>query len=730
MLRRLAQILTAVALMAAMPAAGQSFAPPTLRIPYVHHVPVLADFVHVQQDSQAHAAGMAVVDRLVQRTPTDGAPVSERTRVYIGYDIDNVYAAFVCFDGTPSAVRGQLGARERLAEDDDTVALHLDTYGDRKHAYAFQVSAAGVQRDGIWTESAAAWDFSFDTIWQAESRRTRDGYVVLMTIPFSSLRFPVRAEQSWGLFVFREIPRKGELAFWPAYSPRVAGRLPQAAIAVGMQGIVSGRSVQLTPYMTAEAVTETPAAADVGRPDAGLDAKWVVRNSYVIDATINPDFSQVESDEPQVTVNERFERAFPERRPFFLENASYFRTPMQLLFTRRVVDPTIGIRVTGKHGPYGVASLVVDDGAPGGDRTQRALVAAVRATRNVGREGVVGTFVSSREQGASANRIAGVDGRFALGSNWTGGWQAVTTATTVSQRVTAAGPAFTASLTRLGRSLTYAVEWHDRGAGFRADAGYVPRVDIRSLDQTAAYRFRPAGGRLVAWGPELSVAHVWDRRGGLLDSAVTSRVTFEWTGPVKLMLFHTRAAQRLRPKEVAAVAKTLETDADRNGIELTFAGFRHLVWSAALSGGAVVNLRPLVGRTPEPSQDLEAAVTASARIARGVTVDATFLSRRIADRESGASVLQNHVWRLKAGWQFTPQLGVRTIVQRDILSTNAALTTLWPYRDGIADILVTYLAAPGRALFVGATRHAASQAPHPHSRAWQLFAKMSYAFQL
>jgi hypothetical protein len=102
---------------------------------------------------------MARVERLVQRAPVDGAPVSERTTVCIGYDADHLYVAFVCFDRTPAAIRGQLVGRERIPDDDDAVAWQLDTVGDGQNAYTFQVSAAGMQRDGTWSESAATWDF-------------------------------------------------------------------------------------------------------------------------------------------------------------------------------------------------------------------------------------------------------------------------------------------------------------------------------------------------------------------------------------------------------------------------------------------------------------------------------------------------------------------------------------------------------------------------------------------
>lgn len=197
-----------------------------------------------------------------------------------------------------------------------------------------------------------------------------------------------------------------------------------------------------------------------------------------------------------------------------------------------------------------------------------------------------------------------------------------------------------------------------------------------------------------------------------------------------LALFHTLAQQRLRPTEIAAVSEPHDTDADRTGIELTFSGLERLVWSAAVSGGAAVNLQPVARGNPDPADDLEGSVTASARIARGLTIDATFLGRRVSEPASAASILQNHIWRLKATYQFTPELGIRTIVQRETLTTNAALTTLWPYTDATTDVLVTYMTAPGRALFIGASRYNDRRTPQPSSRGWQLFAKLSYAFQL
>ena len=706
-----------------------------LSLPHVHHTPVLADFVRVQAEPGAHAAGMLLVDRLVQRLPDDGAPVSERTQVYVGYDEDHVYAAFVCFDETPSAVRGQLAGRERIQDDDDAVAIQLDTFGDRKHAYTFQVNAAGVQRDGIWSESAGSWDFSFDAIWQAESVRTPLGYVVLVAIPFNSLRFPPRDEQRWGLFLMREIPRKGELSFWPAFSTRVAGRLTQAATARGIRSVSAPRSVQLTPYATTHAL-RGGARKDSGfrRPEAGLDGKWVVRNSYVVDATVNPDFSQIESDEPQVVVNERFEKLFPEKRLFFLENASYFRTPIPLLFTRRVVDPQIGARLTGKQGPYSLAALVVDDESPGGSSsTTRAALLAARGMRNVGRDGSIGVFVSSRNQDRRVNRLAGIDGRFAIGTRWTGAWQAVASATHTGGRLVGAGPAYAASLRRAGRSLTYAADWNDRSDGFRADAGFIPRTSFRSVDQTLSYRFRPAGRWLVAWGPDLTSAYVWDRGGRRLDAALTPRLAFEWTGPMVLTLTRASARERLRPGETDAIAGDVETSANRSSVDLVFNRFRRIVGSASLSRGDGTNLRPLPGLPPAPANAAEATATISGRPTHGLTIDATYLARSLTDPGAASDVLANRIWRLKSTYQLTQELGARLIVQHDSLRTNDRLTPLVPYSELTGDFLVTYLVAPGRALFVGINRFRrddAGQGAPVRGAQWQFFTKLSYTFLL
>ena len=168
------------------------------------------------------ALQMTRVEGFTARLPQDGLPLSEKTEAYIGYDDSAIHAVFVCFDRNPGLVAAHLSSRDRIAGADDSVAFQIDTFRDLAHAYGFQVNPLGVQTDGIYTEGKG-WDLSFDTVWKSEGQRTDEGYVVMVSIPFKSLRFPAGESKTFGLFLYRGIPRTNEEAFWPEYTQRISG---------------------------------------------------------------------------------------------------------------------------------------------------------------------------------------------------------------------------------------------------------------------------------------------------------------------------------------------------------------------------------------------------------------------------------------------------------------------------------------------------------------------------
>ena len=353
---------------------------PTIRIPRIEVAPTLSDFSDMEPNAR-FAGKMLKVTGFIVRDPADGAQPTQNTEVYLGYDQHNLYAVFVCWDTEPGKIRARMTRREDIFSD-DSAEIMIDTFHDARRAYAFAVNPYGIQWDALWTEGSIGtgtsgdyygFDSSFDTVWRSDGRLTDHGYLALIAIPFKSLRFPNTDEQSWGIILNRSIPRTNETIFWPRISNRIQGRFNQAATATGLEHISPARNVQLIPYGLFRSFRDIDQRdpnhplfeSRTFKPDVGLDGKFILHRRFVLDATVNPDFSQVESDQPQITVNQRFEVFFPEKRPFFLENSNFFTTPINLVFTRRIGHPEFGLRLTGKSGPWAVGVLASDDRAPG-----------------------------------------------------------------------------------------------------------------------------------------------------------------------------------------------------------------------------------------------------------------------------------------------------------------------------------------------------------------------------
>jgi hypothetical protein len=584
------------------PAPKPEIAPPALTIPRLSRPPVLEDFLSMKPQGET-ALRMAKVTGFVQRNPHDGEKVSEETAAYLGYDQKNLYVVFVCFDD-PKRVRARMSRREDIY-DDDNVEVMLDTFHDRRRAYAFQTTPLGVQWDAMWSEAtreevAGNFDTSFDTVWDSKGKVTSRGFVVWMAIPFKSLRFPSTKEQQWGIILYRGIVRKNEDAFWPQVSYKAAGRLGQAATLYGLEGISPGRSIDLIPY----GIMRGFRALDqrdpynpyfqnaVAQGQAGMDAKFVIHDHFVVDMTANPDFSQVESEDPQITVNQRFEVYFPEKRPFFLENEDYFRTPLDLFFTRNIQDPSAGIRLTGKDGPYSVGLMATDDRGPGlavpdycpatspvcSDSLSgvRSYFTIARVSRDIFKQSSLGAVYTDWECPTTGefNRVGGIDTRLKFNSNWSLDGQAVESSSNLLGRNTGnlettceynlypfssgnagnnnyyAGPADKLDLKRDGLHFTYEGIYDDISPGFVTVPGFVNRVDIRELYQVAGYRFRPKKGWIVDWGPSLNQRYVFDHEGNRLDTDYEPYLAIQGRGQTYIYLFpYEELRERLRPQD-------------------------------------------------------------------------------------------------------------------------------------------------------------------------------------
>jgi len=761
----LAVLVSVPALPAAAPNLGGSRS--SLIITRVVRPPTMDDFLGMKPNGEMEGQ-LAKVEGLIQKEPSDGSASSQDADVYLGYDDKNLYIIFVAFDVEPEKVRARMVPREDIGGD-DFVQVLLDTFNDKRRAYSFMANPFGVQRDALFTDTGGGggcegdFDFAFDTVWHSKGRVTDQGYLIWMSIPFKSLRFPSTAQQTWGLLLYRNIPRVNEESFWPHCSSRIQGRLNQAATLRGLENISPGRNIQLIPYTAFRSFrsidtrdeTQPEFVRDRSDADGGLDAKFVLKDSLVVDLAVNPDFSQVESDEPQVTVNQRFEVFFPEKRPFFLENASFFETPINLLFTRRIADPRVGVRLTGKVGPYALGAFVIDDESPGKSvletdplHGKRAWFSTVRVNRDLGAQSTLGFIYTDREFEESYSRVGGVDGRFRLPGNWAIAFQGVTSATRdAEENERIAGPAYNVELSRTGRQFSYQLEYEDISPGFRTGSGFVRRTDIRGVEQSMSYRFRPEGKFLISWGPEFNTEAVFDHCGRWLDLTQDSQISWEFTGRTNVGFFYNWDGERLRPADFEVLAENKDFERNRKGFFFETSYIPQVTVDMMYSWGTRINFVPPEGEEPVLADLTSSEVELTLRPLRAFRIDNTYILSRLRDRETGASIFNNHIVRSKWNYQFSREVSLRVILQYNSVLANPGFSGFQTAKNFNADFLLTYLLYPGTALYVGYNGNAQNLDPglalvnppddldfvRPRNRyindAKQFFVKLSYLFR-
>lgn len=742
-----------------LPAEGQrgyrgEHGPNTLFVPRIDHPPRLEDFESMRPPLEVRRQ-FAVVEDFTQRIPSDGEPARHPTRVYLGYDDDHLYAVFLAFDDQPEAIRARLSRREDI-DSDDQVRITLDPFRAQQRGYEFAVNPRGIQRDGLWTEGGDGTDLSYDTLWHSEGRLTERGYVVSIAIPFRSLRFPREEIQTWGIVLARRVSRgQSEESYWPPVSNRVEGVLNQAGAITGLHDVSPGRNLRFIPYGTFRSFQALERGlpggpdfvSDPADPAGGLDAKMVIADSMVVDATFNPDFSQVESDRPQNTVNRRFEVFFPEKRPFFLENANYFQTPINLLFTRRIADPQIGVRTTGKIGRWAVGALAIDDRAPGlrldpgdVDHGERARVGTLRIARDVGEQNRIGAIWVDRDFAGGRNRVAGVDGRFKFDDNWIAEFQAVTTRTTDVDGSARSGPGYHLALGHTGRSLTYRAIYTDLDENFRAETGFVPRVGIRRLEQRFHYRIWTEGEVLQRWGPNAWFDVTWGRDGAVLDVTYNPWIGFRLPGRTDTGLFVVGHRTRLQPIDYPALQTDRVFDHRVVGFWLNTRFLRWLEINTWNQIGTRLNFVPATGGTPEVGPGREGQVELAVRPDDRARVGVGWLYSAVDEPVGDRRAFRSDIFRTRVDYQISRELSLRAIAQYEVVAADSRFTSLAADRNLNVDLLATYLINPWTSIFVGYNHNARNLELltdsgvrtlrrtggqlHPDAR--QLFMKVSY----
>jgi hypothetical protein len=704
---------------AAKPTQNSPTLPPADRnVPLVAEALRLADFAGMEprteiKDKLLHIAGF------IQNSPKDGAAATESTEVWLAHTKTALYIVFVCHDKTTDQIRGHLARRENIMSD-DYVSVILDPFHDHRRGIMFAVNPVGVQADAAWAENSGP-DFSYDLVWDSEAHVTANGWIALMAIPFRSLRFPPGVPK-WGAVFYRSIPRNSETDFWPRVAANVSGVLSQEATLTGIEGVTRSHNLQLNPYVLGQS-EHTLNTIDPLNPffssrtiegTAGGEVKAILKDSIVFDATINPDFSDVESDQPQFTVNQRYPVYFPELRPFFLENANYFSTPIQLVYTRNIVHPEYGIRVTGKMGRTNIGLFAIDDREPGetvaaGDPfyKKRALFAVGRVSRDMGKSSSIGLMYTDEEFGQGWNRIGGADFTWRANDHWTLLGQSVAsstkgTADSGNPPTYAAGPASYFEVVRSGHSFNLDTVNKDYSSNFQSQVGFIPTTNIRSDQTHSTYQWYPKKPKVIqSWGVETNQNVAFDHQGNRIYHYSSFDPFLLMARNFVLAPIGGSNSDTVGPQNGYLFTKDHNFTENFGGFVVRGAPFTQLNFSLVAIRGGNVNYNPVAGKVPSLMNQQTAQLLFTLQPIKQLTADQTYLLDRDHSVADGALVYESQVFRTKINYQFTRAISARVIAEYDSTLANPLETSLLRTKQIQTQALFTWLPHPGTAVYIG-----------------------------
>jgi len=686
-------------------------------------VPLIAEGLRLS-DFPAMAPRPELKDKLLhlsgftQQTPSDGQPATESTEVWLGYTKTAFYAVFICHDRKAGEIRGHLARRENILTD-DFVSILLDPFQDRRRGILFSVNPAGVQADAAWTENNNP-DYSYDQVWDSDGKVTPDGWMALMAIPFRSLRFR-SGTSDWGVVLGRNLPRNSEVDYWPRVAANVSGTLSQEEALEGIEGVTGSHNVQINPYVLAQNERSLESLDPLDpyvssrhlEGTAGGEIKAILKDRIVFDATINPDFSDIESDQPQFTVNQRYAVYFPELRPFFLENANYFTTPIHLVYTRNIVHPEYGARITGKIHQTNIGLFVTDDRAPGetvpaGDplSNKRALFAVGRVSQDLGKGSSIGAIYTDEEFCRGWNRIGGVDFTWRASDHWTTMGQAVESSTKSPAepgvpQTYSAGPASYLEVTRAGHAFNLDSIFKDYSTGFQSLVGFIQTTDIYYNQTHTTYQWFPKHSAIQSYGLEFNQQMAFDHQGNRVYRYTSADPFLLLPRNIVFAPIVGMSSDTLGPQNYSVLTENRNFEENYGGLVFRGAPLPQLSFSINGFYGGNVNFNPVAGLSPSLLHaDLSQALITFQPI-RQLTADNTYLLDRDRLATNGAFVYETQTFRTKVNFQFTRAFSARVIVEYDSTLANPAETSLLRTKQVGTEALLTWLPHPGTAIYVG-----------------------------
>ncbi len=441
--------------------------------------------------------------------PDYGKDGTQRTEAYLTYDAENFYFAYRCYDTEPSKIKASISKRDSASQD-DIVGLILDTANDQQSGFTFMLNPLGIQMDGIMNVQGNV-DDSFDMVWFSKGVIDDQGWAVEARVPLRSLRFPNKKTLTMRALFFRFFTRTSEQVCYPPLDPNNSALLDQAQ-RFEVSGLKYHRVMEIIPAATYRSFSEASGGQMVSteRTRAGdvpsVTGKFGLTSDLTLDGAYKPDFSQVEADAGQVDINLRYANYYQEKRPFFLEGQDLWQfggmmedAPLQsLVYTRTIVNPGYGFRLTGKVTPKDtLAAIYARDRLPGDIVDENPDFTIARYRHTIQNDGYIGGFYTGREAGSVFNRVGGLDGRFRLAQpsilsfHLFGSWTRNPGETEGSVTDLRKAHAFGINYNYQTRKLMLDLGYQDISRDFQVDTGFLTRTGVRRFAAFAMYQIYP-----------------------------------------------------------------------------------------------------------------------------------------------------------------------------------------------------------------------------------------------
>jgi hypothetical protein len=682
--------------------------------------------------------GAARAELLFQVQPGDNAAPSERTELFLAADREHLYVAFRCLDSNPAAIRAPVSRRDAVYGD-DYVALYLDTYDDRRRSYVFYFNPLGIQADAVitggtlQTTGGEVADLTWDGILASKGLVAKDSYVVEAAIPFKSLRFRAGKGRRWGMHIQRWIARKAERVYWQPISRDRSELLAQMGTLSGLDDVDAGRTLDLIPTLTGtisgerERDPHSPGSArlnHVNRLEPGLTLTYTLTPNLTLSAAVNPDFSQIEADTPQVDVNQRFPLFFPERRPFFLEGDELFRSAGLLTFvnTRQIVDPVWGLKLTGKVGKNSVGFLSASDRAPGlrvapthPDFGEKAAFNVLRYGRDVLRDSRIGFFLADRRFAGTRNTVFAADGQLRFREVNTVGFQLARSSTRSADGGTRPGSATYGWYEHRGRHWRLFFNDLRVTREYRAQTGFVRRTGFHQNGANLGYEFQPKERSWWVSVRPFVVPRLLRTDEGLLDeSFVDPGFDLRLARGISFYVYRSFRRDSFRGREYPYRL---------NIANYTVNSFRRIAFDGNVQWGEGVNFDPA---NPKVGRAWNSQTTLTIRPTESLFVSLLHVRSNLRDKETGARLFNQDIFRTRATYQLTRFNALRAILDYDTARRQMG-----------ASVLFAYTPRPNTALFLGFNDLlfngldplAGARAPGLFRQRRTLFTKLSYNFR-